>query len=89
MTKDATLSDGMRFWKAGWLLNATVMSWRGVEGGLNAAKAGHNAIMTPMPYAYLDFYQEDPAIAPTTIGGYTTLKKTYSYNPAPMMRTNW
>ena len=63
--------------------NATVMSWRGVEGGLNAAKAGHNAIMTPMPYAYLDFYQEDPAIAPTTIGGYTTLKKTYSYNPAP------
>ena len=35
--------------------NATVMSWRGVEGGLNAAKAGHNAIMTPMPYAYLDF----------------------------------
>ena len=63
--------------------NATVMSWRGVEGGLNAAKAGHNAIMTPMPYAYLDFYQEDPVIAPTTIGGYTTLKKTYSYNPVP------
>ena len=63
--------------------NATVMSWRGVEGGLTAAKAGHDAIMTPMPYAYLDFYQEDPAIAPTTIGGYNTLKKTYSYNPVP------
>ena len=63
--------------------NATVLSWRGVEGGLNAAKAGHNAIMAPMPYAYLDFYQEDPEIAPTTIGGYTTLKKTYSYNPVP------
>lgn len=63
--------------------NATVMSWRGVEGGMNAAKTGHDAIMTPMPYAYLDFYQEDPAIAPTTIGGYTTLKKTYSYNPVP------
>lgn len=63
--------------------NATVMSWRGVEGGLNAAKTGHDAIMAPMPYAYLDFYQEDPAIAPTTIGGYTTLKKTYSYNPVP------
>ena len=42
-----------------------------------------NAIMAPMPYAYLDFYQEDPEIAPTTIGGYTTLKKTYSYNPVP------
>lgn len=63
--------------------NATVMSWRGVEGGMNAAKTGHDAIMTPMPYAYLDFYQEDPAIAPTTIGGYNTLKKTYSYNPVP------
>ena len=60
--------------------NATVMSWRGVEGGMNAAKAGHNAIMTPNPYVYLDYYQE---IAPTTIGGYNTLKKTYSYNPVP------
>lgn len=63
--------------------NATVMSWRGVQGGLNAAKAGHDAIMTPTAYAYLDFYQEDPSIAPTTIGGYNTLKKTYSYNPIP------
>lgn len=63
--------------------NATVMSWRGVQGGLNAAKAGHDAIMTPSPYAYLDQYQEEPEIAPTTIGGYNTLKKTYSYNPIP------
>lgn len=63
--------------------NATVMSWRGVAGGINAAKAGHDAIMTPSPYAYLDQYQEEPAIAPTTIGGYNTLKKTYSYNPVP------
>lgn len=63
--------------------NATVMSWRGVEGGMNAAKAGHDAIMTPGAYAYLDHYQEDPAIAPTTIGGHNTLKKTYSYNPVP------
>lgn len=61
--------------------NATVMSWRGVEGGMNAAKSGHNAIMTPNPYVYLDYYQEEPEIAPTTIGGYNTLKKTYSYNP--------
>lgn len=63
--------------------NATVMSWRGVEGGMNAAKAGHDAIMTPGAYVYLDSYQEDPEFAPTTIGGYTTLKKTYSYNPVP------
>lgn len=63
--------------------NATVMSWRGVQGGLNAAKAGHDAIMTPGAFAYLDHYQEDPEIAPTTIGGHNMLKKTYSYNPIP------
>lgn len=50
---------------------------------MNAAQAGHNAIMTPNPYAYLDQYQEEPEIAPVTIGGYNTLKKTYSYNPVP------
>lgn len=61
--------------------NATVMSWRGVQGGINAAKAGHDAIMTPSAYAYLDHYQEDPSIVPTSIGGYNTLKRTYSYNP--------
>ena len=61
--------------------NATVMSWQGIEGGMNAAKQGHNAIMTPMPYMYLDFYQEDPETAPVTIGGYVTLKNTYTFNP--------
>lgn len=61
--------------------NATVMSWRGVAGGMNAAKQGHNAIMTPSPYMYVDYYQEDPEIAPVTIGGYVTLKMTYNYNP--------
>jgi hexosaminidase len=63
--------------------NATVMSWRGVQGGINAAKTGHDAIMTPNPYIYLDHYQEDPEFAPTTIGGYSTLKKVYHYNPVP------
>ena len=61
--------------------NATVMSWRGVAGGMNAAKLGHNAIMTPSPYMYVDYYQEDPETAPVTIGGYVTLKMTYTYNP--------
>jgi hexosaminidase len=63
--------------------NATVMSWRGVQGGITAANAGHDAIMTPSPYAYLDAYQEDPRVAPTTIGNWNTLKKTYNYNPVP------
>lgn len=56
---------------------------------MNAAKAGHNAIMAPMPYAYLDFYQEDPEIAPTTIGGYTTLKRLIATIRFRMMPTNW
>lgn len=63
--------------------NATVMSWRGTQGGINAARAGHDAIMTPNPFAYLDQYQEEPDAGNTTIGGYLTLKKTYSYNPVP------
>lgn len=61
--------------------NATVMSWRGAEGGITAAKAGHNAIMTASPYMYLDTYQEPADVAPTTIGGYMTLKAVYSFNP--------
>lgn len=61
--------------------NATVMSWRGAEGGIIAAKAGHNAIMTASPYMYLDTYQEPADVAPNTIGGYMTLKAVYSFNP--------
>jgi hexosaminidase len=61
--------------------HATVMSWRGVEGGIHAAKAGHDAIMTPNSYLYLDRYQEDPEFAPLTIGGYRSLKSVYGYNP--------
>jgi hexosaminidase len=82
-TKGKSIIGWDEILEGGLAPNATVMSWRGVEGGLNAAKAGHDAIMTPSPYAYLNFYQEDPTIAPTTIGGYITLKKTYSYNPVP------
>ena len=63
--------------------NATVMSWRGVKGGIAAAKQNHDAIMTPGAYCYFDHYQADPATQPLTIGGLTTLKKVYSYEPVP------
>ncbi len=62
---------------------ATVMSWRGISGGIAAAKQGHDAIMTPGGYCYFDHYQGDPKVEPEAIGGYTTLKKTYSYEPIP------
>jgi len=62
---------------------ATVMSWQGVEGGIAAARQGHDAIMTPGPYCYFDRYQGDPVMEPKAIGGYLTLKKVYSYEPTP------
>ena len=64
--------------------SATVMSWRGEEGGIAAALMDHNVIMTPGGNGmYLDAYQGDSKIEPVTIGGYTPLEKTYSYNPVP------
>lgn len=63
--------------------NATVMSWRGTEGGLKAAASGHKAIMSPGTHCYLDQYQDAPHTLPEAIGGYLPLKKVYSYNPIP------
>ncbi len=62
---------------------ATVMSWRGVEGGIAAARQGHDAIMTPGSHCYFDYYQADPQFEPKAIGGLTTLKKVYGFEPVP------
>lgn len=63
--------------------NATVMSWRGTEGGLVAIRSGHKAIMSPGQYCYLDGYQDAPYSQPEAIGGYLPLKKVYGYEPVP------
>ena len=64
--------------------SATVMSWRGEDGGIAAASMDHDVIMTPGSNGmYLDHYQGDSKIEPVAIGGYTLLEKTYSYNPVP------
>lgn len=63
--------------------NATVMSWRGVDGGLAAVSSGHKAIMSPGTFCYFDQYQDAPHTLPEAIGGYLPLKKVYSYNPIP------
>ena len=64
--------------------SATVMSWRGEDGGIAAASMDHDVIMTPRSNGmYLDHYQGDSKIEPVAIGGYTLLEKTYSYNPVP------
>lgn len=63
--------------------NAMIMSWRGTEGGIEAARRGHEVIMTPGAYCYLDSYQDAPATQPEAISGYLPLEKVYSYNPVP------
>ena len=64
--------------------SATVMSWRGEEGGIAAANMGHEAIMTPGSGGmYIDQFQGDPKIEPVSIGGYDPLSRVYAYNPIP------
>jgi hexosaminidase len=59
------------------------MSWRGEKGGVKAARSGHDAIMVPSSYLYLDYYQADPKTQPAGIGGFVPYLHTYSYNPIP------
>ncbi|MGM5470019.1 beta-N-acetylhexosaminidase [Flavobacteriaceae bacterium LMO-SS05] len=64
--------------------NATVMSWRGEQGGIEAAKQGHDVIMTPGHSCYFDHYQtENKDTEPLAIGGKTTVADVYAYDPAP------
>ncbi|MFJ1474514.1 family 20 glycosylhydrolase [Capnocytophaga cynodegmi] len=64
--------------------NATVMSWRGIEGGTFAAQTGHDAIMTPMSFLYFDYYQsKDTENEPLAIGGYVPVERAYSFEPIP------
>ncbi len=63
--------------------NAAVMSWRGEQGGITAAKERHFVVMTPGEYCYLDHYQADPKNEPLAIGGFLPLRKIYSYEPVP------
>ena len=64
--------------------NAIVHSWRGMDGGIEAANAGHEVIMSPTTYAYFDYYQsEDKDNEPLAIGGHLPLSKVYDFEPVP------
>jgi hexosaminidase len=67
--------------------NATVMSWRGEKGGIEAARMGHDIIMTPTDFCYFDSYQFKRPNEPLAIGGLIPLEKVYSYNPVPNVLT--
>jgi len=62
--------------------NAAVMSWRGMDGGIAAAKSNHRVVMSPTNYAYLDLYQGDPALEPPTYS-LLRLKTVYAFEPVP------
>jgi len=83
LSKDRRMIGWDEILDGGIAPEATVMSWRGVEGGIAAARQGHDAIMTPGDYCYFDRYQANPATEPKAIGGFLTLKKVYSYEPVP------
>ncbi|MFT3824499.1 MAG: family 20 glycosylhydrolase [Chitinophagaceae bacterium] len=62
--------------------SATVMSWRGIKGGVAAAKAGHDVVMTPSSFVYIDLRQGDPAIEPP-VYSIVRLKTAYQFDPVP------
>lgn len=67
--------------------NAKVMSWLGEEGGIMAARQHHEVVMAPYPKYYLDYWQADPDSEPLAMGGPTTLRTMYEYNPVPEVLT--
>ena len=71
----------MKYWKVAWL-PMRVMSWRGIKGGIEAAKMGHDVVMSPTTFVYLDYMQGDAVIEPHV---YATLrlKTTYEFEPVP------
>ncbi len=83
-TKNKKLIGWDEILEGGLTPTSTVMSWRGLEGGIAAAKNGNDAIMTPGPGGlYLDHLQGNAEVEPTSIGGYAILEKTYGYEPVP------
>jgi hexosaminidase len=63
--------------------DAVIMSWRGIEGGIAAAKQGHDVVMTPASHLYFDHYQNDPSAEPKAFESISTLGNVYSFEPVP------
>jgi hexosaminidase len=82
-SKDKILLGWDEILEGGLPPKATVMSWRGIQGGIDAAKQGHDVVMTPTSDCYIDYYQGQADQEPPGIGGYLPLSKVYSFNPVP------
>ena len=81
--KGRTLIGWDEILEGGLAPEATVMSWRGMKGGIAAARQNHDVVMSPGTHCYFDHYQGKPEMEPLAIGGYTTLKKVYAFDPVP------
>jgi hexosaminidase len=86
-SKDRKLIGWDEILEGGLAPGATVMSWRGIGGGIQAAQEGHDVIMTPTSNCYLDYGQTRAKNQPPTIGGYLPLKTVYSFEPTPKKLT--
>ncbi len=82
-SKGKTLIGWDEILQGGLAPNAAVMSWRGTEGGIAAARAGHDVVMSPTSNCYFDYYQGDPASEPPGIGGYLPISRVYAFDPTP------
>lgn len=83
LTKNKRIIGWDEILEGGLAPKATVMSWRGIKGGIAAAKQHHDVVMAPTTFAYFDYYQGEPYLEPVAIGGYLPLDKVYSYEPVP------
>ncbi|NEU06925.1 family 20 glycosylhydrolase [Flavihumibacter sp. R14] len=83
LTKNKDIIGWDEILEGGLAPNAAVMSWRGTEGGIAAAKQHHEVVMSPNSHLYFDHYQGKASGEPLAIGGYTTLERVYSYDPTP------
>jgi hexosaminidase len=83
LTKNKRIIGWDEILEGGLAPNATVMSWRGIKGGVEAAKQHHDVVMSPTDFAYFDYYQGEPYHEPVAFGGLLTLEKVYSYEPVP------
>jgi hexosaminidase len=81
LTKNKRIIGWDEILEGGLAPNATVMSWRGIQGGISAAQQHHNVIMTPGEFMYFDHYQGEPYQEPVAIGGFLPLEKVYAYEP--------
>ncbi len=83
MANDRTLIGWDEILEGGLAPNATVMSWRGFAGGIEAANNGHDVVMSPTSHCYLDYYQGPMDTEPVAFNGYIPLEKVYQFNPIP------